>query len=94
MQIKKAISDWANKWFFVKEKKPSLIIALVSVAIGLAAGIFVDLSGRSDDNFWVRQVAKVLGLVVCLVIGLTLFLAMSGGYNFCKRFADKKSGKV
>ncbi|MDR3459382.1 MAG: hypothetical protein P4N60_18290 [Verrucomicrobiae bacterium] len=90
MQIKKAISDWANKWFFVKEKKPGLVIALVAVAVGLAAGITVDLSGRSDDNFWARQAAKGLGLIVGLVISLTLWLAISGAYNLYKRFANKK----
>jgi hypothetical protein len=30
MQLKKAISDWANKWFFVAEKTPRVTIALVS----------------------------------------------------------------
>jgi hypothetical protein len=94
MHIKKAINDWANKWFFVKEKKPALVIVLVSVAVGLAAGITVDLSGRSDDNFWIRQAGKVLGLIVGLVITLALLLAISGAYNLYKRFADKKSGKT
>jgi hypothetical protein len=93
MQFKKAISDWENKWFFVAEKTPRVTIALVSVAVGLAVGISVDMSGRADGSFWVRQAAKFLGLIATLVVAITLLLAISGVYNVCKRLADKKSGR-
>jgi uncharacterized membrane protein YczE len=89
MQIKKAMNAWANKWFFVTEKKPRVIIVLVSLAIGLAVGISVNLHGRSDDNFWVHQAAKFIGLIATVAIGVIVLLVTSGIYNVCKWLADK-----
>ena len=94
MQIKKTLSDWLNRHFFVKERTPRVIIGVGSALIGVAVGIYVDFSLRVDEGFFGRQAAKLIGLIACLATGFIVLFPVSGIYNICKRLIEKGSSKT
>jgi hypothetical protein len=92
MQIKKAISDWANSWFFVKEKKPRVIIGIGSALIGVAAGVGFDFQLRAQGVF--REASQLTGLIVCLAVGFLVLIPTCGIYNLCRWLVRDKSAKM
>jgi hypothetical protein len=94
MQIRKAISDWANKWFFVREKAPRVTIELGSAAIGVAVYIFVDINyGRAAGSFLAHGTFKLIGLVLGIAIYVILSFSICGIYNLCKWLIGAKAKK-
>ena len=89
MQIKQTISDWANRWFFVKDKKAALTIALVSVGVGLAIDIGLVIYRRTHDEFFLNLHGQLFDMAfrfaALFVVTLFVFLLASGIYNLCKR---------
>lgn len=89
MQIKQAISEWANRWFFIKERKPRVAIGLSSVAVGLAVGIGLDIYRRTHGEFFLNHYGRIFDVsvrfVAAIVTTVVVLLFVSGIFKICKR---------
>jgi hypothetical protein len=83
MQIKQTISDWANRWFFVKDKKAALTIALLSVGIGLAVDIGLVIYRRTHEEFFLNQHGRLFDMAFRFV---ALFAVTFFVFCWCLEF--------
>jgi F0F1-type ATP synthase assembly protein I len=88
MQLTKVINDWVNRWFFVKEKKPRVLIGMSGVVVSVAVYFFIQHYTRTE-SFLVRVVFRLIGFAAALAISLILVLLACGTYNVCKKYLDK-----
>lgn len=89
MQIKKAINDCANRWFFVKEKKPRVIIGMSGVAVCVVIYFIIQHCIRTE-SYLVRVASRFIGFVAALAISGILVLFAFGTYNLCKKIFNKE----
>ena len=84
------VSAWLNKYFFVKEAKPRLVIALLSVAIGVA----VDLAMMLYSDFFLNQydlpTDSASRFVACISATVISCFLICGIYNLLARHIGKK----
>jgi hypothetical protein len=92
MQIKQAISNWANRWFFVKEKKPRLVIGLSSALIGVTVGAFADHSMRAQGV--ARVGSLLLAYITCMAVSFILAFTIWGFYNLCSWLVRDKTENI
>ena len=84
MNNDRSISGWVNRYFFVREKKPRIIISLGSVGVGLAVDIMLDVFRRTDKEFFLnhysRPTERFMRYIVTL--GVSMRIPMVVGHRF------------
>lgn len=89
VKLKQYIYDWINRHFTVKEKTPAVVIGVTSVAIGIAAGIFLYFYKTVEGKTFLISYDSSLDVIFCCGISsitfVILFLVLSGGYNLLKK---------
>lgn len=97
MKHNRSLSEWLNDVFFVEDKKTSLVIGLVSAAIGLAVDIVLYVYVRMHEDCVLRRYDRVTNIfiryVACLGACMIVYFAASGSYTCWKRHVARKGAK-
>ena len=87
---------WLHERFFVKKAKPSLVIGLLSVAIGIAVDLLLVLWRTRDDTSFLNQCGRLGDMFIRFVAGISvalfLYFSICGIYNLFVRHTGKDEG--
>lgn len=88
------MSAWLNKYFFVKEAKPRIVIGWFSLAIGVAVELVMLFYKKVDSDSFLNQydlpTDPVSRFVAFMSATLILFVLICGIYNLFARHIGKK----